>query len=65
LTVRKKPVDDDAADGEDEDEDRPQELVADGAAGFEDLDWKAALAYCVLRWWGGCGKRTPHEDIED
>jgi hypothetical protein len=51
LTVRKKPVDDDAADGEDKDEDGPQELVADGTAGLEDLDWKVALAYCVLRWW--------------
>jgi hypothetical protein len=38
LTVGKKPVDDDTADGEDEDEDGPQELVADGAAGLEDLD---------------------------
>lgn len=32
LTVGEEPVDDDAADGEDEDQDRPQELVADRAA---------------------------------
>jgi len=31
LAVGQEPVDDDTADGEDEDEDRPQELVADGA----------------------------------
>lgn len=55
LTVGKKPVDDDTADGEDEDEDGPQELVADGAAGLEDLDWKLALVHCVLRWWPGYG----------
>jgi hypothetical protein len=49
LTVRKKPVDDDTADGEDEDEDRPHELVADGAAGFEDLDWKnVMLAHWIM-----------------
>ena len=38
LTVGKKPVDNNTADREDEDEDGPQELVADGAAGLEDLD---------------------------
>jgi hypothetical protein len=49
LTVRKKPVDDDTTDGEDEDEDRPHELVADGAAGLEDLDWKnVVLAHCIM-----------------
>lgn len=39
LAVGEEPVDDDAADGEDEDEDRPQELVADRAAGLEELDY--------------------------
>jgi len=31
LAVGQKPVDDDATDREDEDKDRPEELVADGA----------------------------------
>lgn len=36
--VREEPVDDEADDGEDEDEQAPEELVADGAVGLEDLD---------------------------
>ena len=39
LAVGQEPVDDDATDREDEDKDRPQELVADGAGRLEDLDW--------------------------
>lgn len=38
LAVGQEPVDDDATDGEDEDKDRPQELVTDGARRLEDLD---------------------------
>jgi hypothetical protein len=38
LAVGKKPVDDDATDREDEDEDRPEELVADRAGRLQDLD---------------------------
>lgn len=47
LTVGKEPVDDDTADREDEDEDRPQEFVADGAGRLEDFDCGGKLAYCV------------------
>lgn len=38
LAVGKEPVDDDSADREDEDENRPEELVADRAGRLEDLD---------------------------
>ena len=47
LAVGQEPVDDDATDGEDEDKDRPKELVADGAGRLEDLDWVGKLAFCI------------------
>ena len=62
LAVGEKPVDDDAADGEDEDEDRPEELVADGAGGLEDLDWVGELAGCAFE--SVIAGLTPDEDVE-
>ena len=47
LAVGQEPVDDDATDGEDEDKDRPKELVADGAGRLEDLDWTWKLVSCL------------------
>lgn len=38
LAVGEQPVDDDATDGEDEDEDGPQQLVRNGASRLEDFD---------------------------
>lgn len=39
LAIGEEPIDDDTADREDEDEDRPQELVADRAARLKELDY--------------------------
>ena len=48
--VGKEPVDDDTADREDEDKDRPQELVADGAGRLENLDCSGEVSISrVLR----------------
>jgi hypothetical protein len=39
--VGKEPVDDQAANGEEEDEKRPKQLVEGRAVGLDDLDWKS------------------------
>lgn len=48
LTIGKEVVNEETADGEDEDEDGPQELVAHRAARLEDLDCELRLACGVL-----------------
>ena len=45
LTVGEEPVENQAADGEDEDQDGPQELVADGAARLEKFNCGELLAW--------------------
>lgn len=47
LTIGKEVVNDKTTNGEDEDENGPQKLVADRAARLEDLDCELRLACCV------------------
>ena len=54
LAIRKKPVDEDAAEGEDEDEQAPEDLVEGWAVGLEDLDCVKTL----------CQRHVLHRGVE-
>lgn len=43
--VREQPVDDHADDGEEEDYQTPQDLVAHGTVGLQNLDWEGSCEY--------------------
>lgn len=62
--VREQPVDNDAANREDEDKQAPEQLVQGRAVGFEDLDCWSPLV--EEREGGGVGvELTPDDDVED
>lgn len=48
LTVREEPVDDNATDGEDEDEQAPEELLERWAVRFQDLDYSRRVNLCLV-----------------
>ena len=50
-SVRKEPVDDQAADGEEEDEQAPEDLVQHGAVRLEDLDCRADASALFCTAW--------------
>jgi len=53
FTVGKQPVDDNADDREEEDQDTPEELVGDWSVGLEDLDCDLRISVqALLVGWG-------------